>query len=724
MRYFVPCSRGLEYLLAEELLALGATRANAAPSGVNAEGEAESLLRVALWSRFASRALWPLLEFDCMGEDDLYAAVHAIDWRGHLAPEGTLAVSAHVSGPGITHARFAAQRVKDAIVDRLRFDTGIRPSVDLDAPDLRLDLVVRKGRAVLAVDLAGPLHRRGWRQGQGEAPLKETLACAVLARAGWTREALAAAEAMGTPLSLLDPMCGSGTLLVEGALIAADTAPGLLRHGEAPPTRWRGFDLPAWQRLVDEARVRDRRASLAPRFFGIDLDPRIVQQARRNAEAAGVLEAIDFCSGDIADLRRPCEGSGIVACNPPYDERLAADEALYARLGEALQRAVPEWRGALLCGSEALARATRLRARKRYALRNGALDCTLLACETFAPPSQAADEARPLSEGAQMVANRLRKTLKHSARWREREGITCFRAYDADLPEYAAAVDVYAEDGGEARTFLHVQEYAPPASVAEHDARRRFGELLAALREVFQVPKDRIAIKTRARGKGGSKYGRMDERQQAFIVREGAVRLEVNLFDYLDTGLFLDHRPLRLRIASEAKGLRFLNLFCYTGAATVHAAVGGAISTTSVDLSSTYLEWAGRNMALNGQTGPQHRYVKADAMAWLRADRAEYDLIFCDPPTFSNSKDKADFDVQKHHVDLLGAAMRRLAPGGVLLFSNNFRRFRPDLETIAKFAEIEEISPATIDPDFERNPRIHRAWVLYRGRPRDRAGQA
>lgn len=169
MRYFVPCSRGLEYLLAEELLALGATRATAAPSGVNAEGEAESLLRVALWSRFASRALWPLLEFDCAGEDDLYAAVHAIDWRGHLAPEGTLAVSAHVSGPGITHARFAAQRVKDAIVDRLRLDTGIRPSVDLDAPDLRLDLVVRKGRAMLAVDLAGPLHRRGWRQGQGEA---------------------------------------------------------------------------------------------------------------------------------------------------------------------------------------------------------------------------------------------------------------------------------------------------------------------------------------------------------------------------------------------------------------------------------------------------------------------------------------------------------------------------------------------------------------------------
>jgi len=717
MQYFMPCARGLEYLLADELIALGATKATAAQSGVNAEGDAESLLRAALWSRFGSRALWLLLEFDCASEDDLYAAVHALDWREHLEPEGTLAVSAHVSGTGITHERYAAQRVKDAIVDRLRFDTGTRPSVDVDNPDLRLDLVVRKGRAVLSVDLAGPLHRRGWRQGQGDAPLKENLACAVLARAGWTRDALATAEAAGSPLALLDPMCGSGTLLVEGALIAADVAPGLLRHGVEPPSRWRGFDHALWQRLVDEAKARDRRADLPALFFGVDLDARIVQQARRNAEAAGVFDAIDFRAGDINDLQRPCDGPGVVACNPPYDERLAADEAMYAAIGAALQKAVPDWRGAILCGSESLAHATRLRARKRYAVSNGALECTLLACDAFAPPPPRVEgEARAMSEGAQMVANRLRKTLKHSARWREREGVTCFRAYDADLPEYAAAVDVYTEDGGEARSFLHVQEYAPPATVPEHDAKRRFGELLVALREVFGVPRERIALKTRARGRGGSKYGRMDEREEPVIIREGAVRLEVNLFDYLDTGLFLDHRPLRSHIAEDAKGLRFLNLFCYTGAATVHAAVGGAASTTSVDLSSTYLEWAARNMAINAQVGPQHRYAKADVMAWLRAEKGEYDLIFCDPPTFSNSKDKDDFDVQKHHVDLLGAAMRRLVPGGLLLFSNNFRRFKPDLDTLAKFAEVEEITPATIGPDFERNPRIHRAWLLHRGR--------
>ena len=710
---FVPCSRGLEYLLVDELLALGATQATAASSGARAEGDLNFLQRVALWSRLGSRALWPLAEFECPDEHALYDAVHRIDWSEHLAAEGTLAVHAHLSGPGLTHARYAAQRVKDAIVDRFRFDTGLRPSVDVEAPDLRLDLVLRKGRAVLSVDLAGPLHRRGWRQGQGEAPMKETLAVAVLLRAGWPAGPVADDELP----ALLDPMCGSGTLLVEGALMAADCAPGLLRHGDRLPTGWRGFDAAHWQQLMDDARSRDRRAALPPRFFGIDADARIVQQARVNAEAAGVFDAIDFRTADITALTAPCEGPGVVVCNPPYDARLAADEALYAELGDALKRAVPAWRGGLLCGSEALARATGLRARKRYPLSNGALECTLLACDRFAP-EPGHDENKVLGEGAQMVANRLRKTLKHGARWRSREEVSCFRAYDADLPEYAAAIDVYQEDGDEARSFLHVQEYAPPSTIAETDARRRFGELLAALRDVFAVPRERIAIKTRSRAKGGSKYGRMNEESAPFIVREGLVRLEVDLFSHLDTGLFLDHRPLRLRIAEEAHGASFLNLFCYTGAASVHAAVGGASRTTSVDLSSTYLEWAARNMALNGQVGTAHRLVKADVMAWLQAEREHYDLIFCDPPTFSNSKDKDDFDVQKDHVDLLGRAVRRLAPGGILLFSNNFRRFKLDLETVSKFAEVEEISAATIAPDFERNPRIHRAWVLTRLRER------
>jgi 23S rRNA (guanine2445-N2)-methyltransferase / 23S rRNA (guanine2069-N7)-methyltransferase len=710
MRFFVACAKGLEYLLADELVALGAGKATAALAGANADGEPEAAYRAVMFSRLASRVLWPLAEFDCANENDLYQGVHAIDWSAHLDAEGTLAVDAHVSGPALTHERYAAQRVKDAVVDRLRAAHGVRPSVDTENPDLRLSLVVRKGRAIVSVDVGGgPLHRRGWRQSQGEAPLKENLAAAMLLRGGWPK-----IYAEGG--ALLDPMCGSGTLLIEGALMAADAAPGLQRLQGALPTRWRGFDEALWNRIELEARQRAEagRAALKSVFFGADLDPAALHAAQANADRAGVGELIRFERGPVSALKPPGPGRGLVACNPPYDARLAADPALYRELGDALRRAVPDWRAVLLCGSDELGQATGLRAAKRYAFFNGALECSLLLCDPVQPPAREPREAKPLSDGAQMVANRLRKNLKRFKSWREREGITCYRVYDADLPEYSAAIDIYREDGGDAREFVHVQEYEAPSSIPEADTRRRFGELLDAAREVFAVPPAQFSIKTRARGKGGSKYGKMDRRGELFVVREGGARLQVNLFDYLDTGLFLDHRPVRLRIGRESAGKRVLNLFAYTGAASVHAAVGGAAETTSVDLSGTYLEWAGRNLALNAATGRQHRLVQADAMAWLEADRGQYDLIFCDPPTFSNSARADDFDAQRDHVRLLHAAVARLAPGGLLLFSNNFRRFRLDEAAVAEFAVCTEISAGTLDPDFERNPRIHRCWELRR----------
>lgn len=708
MRFFIPCAKGLEYLLVDELQALGASHATAAVAGANADGEDELPYRVALWSRLASRALWPLAEFACPDEQALYDGVARIDWSLHLGEEGTLAVDAAVSGTGITHARFAALRVKDAIVDQFRQRTGQRPSVDTVAPDLQLNLSVRKGRATLSVDLGGPLHRRGWRQAQGEAPLKENLAAAVLLRGGWPS---VAAEGG----ALLDPMCGSGTLLIEGALMAADVAPGLQRHALAPPSRWKGFDAALWLRLCEEARERARLglAALKPRYFGRDRDARVIAAARRNVESAGVAQAIDLEVTDLGHLLAPGPGKGLVVCNPPYDQRLAADPALYRQLGDALRHAVPDWSASILAGERELGFATGLRASKTYTVFNGALECALLVCPRVGGGDRGDAPSRPLGEGSQMVANRLRKNLRKLKAWRAREGVDCFRAYDADLPEYAAAVDVYTEAVAPERVFLHVQEYAAPADIPEADTRRRLGELVRAAADVFDVPRERIAIKTRSRGKGGSKYGRFDQRGEFVTVREGRALLRVNLFDYLDTGLFLDHRPLRLRLAAEAAGKRVLNLFAYTGAASVQAAVGGAASTTSVDLSATYLQWAGQNLALNGCTGPSHRLVQADALRFIESDRGRYDLVFCDPPTFSNSARADDFDVQRDHLRLLRAAMARVAPGGVLLFSNNFRRFRIDAAGVGEFARLVDISRQSIPPDFERNARIHAAWELH-----------
>lgn len=716
MKFFVSCAKGLEYLLADELLALGCTRATAARAGANAEGTQADALRAVLWSRLASRVLWPIAEYDCADEHALYAGARAVDWAVHLRQGMTLAVDAHVSGEAITHARYAAQRIKDAVVDSVRAAGGERPDVDLDAPDLRLNLVVRKQRAVLSVDLGGgPLHRRGWRQTQGEAPLKETLAAAVLMRGDWPR-----VHADGG--ALLDPMCGSGTLLIEGALMAADVAPGLMREAQAlrTPSRWRQFDAVAWRALIDEAEARAQagRAALRACVRGSDVDPHAVRAARENAERAGVAGAIGFDVRDIAALAPQPEPRGLVVCNPPYDARLAADPMLYRTLGDALKRAAPGWKASLLCGDADLARATGLRAAKKYQVFNGAIECALIVCDPVLPPARErpADAAPvPLSEGATMVANRLRKTLKASKTWREREGVRCWRAYDADIPEYAAAIDVYTDDDDV--RWLHVQEYAAPADIPEDIARGRFRDLLAGARAACDVPRERVAIKTRAKGKGGSKYADSGafKRGETLTVREGGARLIVNLFDYLDTGLFLDHRPMRLRIAAEAKDTRFLNLFAYTGAATVHAAIGGAAQTTSVDLSATYLQWCSDNLRLNGLAGARHRLAQADVLAWLEADRGEYDLIFCDPPTFSNSARAADFDVQRDHVRLLRAAIARLSFGGTLYFSNNSRRFRLDEAALAAFAEVEDITPATIGPDFARNPRIHRAWRL-RGR--------
>jgi 23S rRNA (guanine2445-N2)-methyltransferase / 23S rRNA (guanine2069-N7)-methyltransferase len=718
VKFFASCAKGLEYLLADEMLSLGATRATAALAGANVEGDAELAYRAVLWSRLASRVIWPLVEFECANEQALYDGVAALDWAEHLDPNGTLAVDAHVSGDAITHARFAALRVKDAVVDRLREQFGVRPSVDTEAPDLRLNLLVRKGRAILSVDLGGgSLHRRGWRTMQNEAPLKETLAAAMLLRGQWPK---VYADGGG----LLDPMCGSGTLLIEGALMVAAVAPGLARNNADAPSRWRGFDTALWQRLVEEARERERvgRTALRNVFHGSDADPHAIRAAMANAETAGVDHAIDFKVLPVRLLEAPLEPMGLAICNPPYDQRLAADDGLYRELGDALQRATPDWRVTILAGDEALARATGLRASKRYAFFNGALECMLLVCERARSASSTHAEAAtrtaaPLSEGAQMIANRLRKNLRKLKSWRQRDGVTCYRVYDADLPEYAAAIDVYTEDvdgPGEPRTFLHLQEYQAPSDIPEADSRRRLGELVRAAGDVFELPRERIAIKARARGKGGSKYGAIEKHGEFLVVREGAARLRVNLFDHLDTGLFLDHRPLRARITTEARGKRFLNLFAYTGAASVQAAVGGAAQTTSVDLSATYLEWAAANLALNGRTGSAHRLVQADAIAWLEAERGSYDLIFCDPPTFSNSARAEDFDLQREHVRLLQAALARLAPDGVLYFSNNYRRFRLDEESLADTAHIRDISAQTIPADFERNQRIHRCWEIRR----------
>lgn len=716
--FFATCPKGLEYVLRDELAALGAD-AHEALAGVRCEGDLECAYRACLESRLASRILLPLSVFEASDADALYAGAQAVDWARHMAPDATLAIDASGSSGSIRHSGFAAQKVKDAIADQCRERFGVRPTIQIQDPDVRLNLRLHRGQATLSLDLSGePLHRRGWRRDAGDAPLKENLACAMLLRAGWP-------DIYRQGGALVDPMCGSGTLLVEAAWMAAGVAPALQRERFGFQA-WRGHDQALWQRLVDAAKARadDGMRALRTCFFGSDSDPRMVAVATHNLQQAGVA---GFASLDKrpAEYLEPPAGfaTGLVVTNPPYGERMgdaATLPALYAALGQRLRAGFAGWRAAVLTSEPALEHALGLRDARHYVLFNGALECRLALYEVREPP--VSDAARPLSPGAEMVANRIRKNARNLRKELSRAGITCFRVYDADLPEYAAAIDVYRgrpeEAAGvgvaaDAQTWLHVQEYAPPASVDTNAAQTRWRDLLQAARTALDVPRERTAIKTRTRGKGGSKYGRFATRDEFLVVEEGGLRFRINLHDRLDTGLFLDHRLVRARVRELSRGRDVLNLFAYTGAASVYAAAGGARSTTSVDLSQGYLEWASRNLGLNGFSGREHVLARADAMAFLNESHASYGLIFVDPPTFSNSKrTDGDFDVQRDHVALLEACGRRLRDGGVIVFSNNFRRFKLDGDALSRTFTFDDVSQASIPRDFARKPHIHGCWVL------------
>jgi 23S rRNA (guanine2445-N2)-methyltransferase / 23S rRNA (guanine2069-N7)-methyltransferase len=704
--FFATAPKGLEALLAEELRTLGADAVRETHGGVAFAGPLATGYRACLWSRLASRVLLPLATFPAPDPESLYAAARAIPWEEHLAVSGTLAVDATVAASAIGHSRYAALKVKDAVVDRFRDRCGERPDVDTEHPDLRLNLYLYRDQATLALDLAGEsLHRRGYRVDGAEAPLKENLAAALLLRASWPEIAAA-----GGPL--VDPLCGSGTLVLEGALMAGDIAPGLLRD-HFGFFGWLGHQPEPWQELLVEAAAR-RAAGMSriPLLFGFDASPAAIRAAAANAERLGVGGRVQFARRELAHLANPAPQGppGLVIANPPYGERLgeaAQLEPFYAALGNGLRAHFPGWRAAVFTGNPQLGRCLGLRAKRSHAFFNGPLKCQLLHFDLFAEaPATTGDAAlRPLSDGAQMVANRLRKNRKHLERWARREGVTCYRLYDADLPEYAVAIDRYEE-------WVQVQEYAPPETIDPHQAKVRLREALAAVRAVLEVPRERVFVKVRRPQKGTDQYQKLAARGEFHEVREGACRFLVNFSDYLDTGLFLDHRPTRKLLGELAAGRQFLNLFAYTGTATVHAALGGALSTTSVDLSRTYLDWARRNLELNGLSGANHRLVQADCLTWLTRETRRYDLIFLDPPTFSNSKSMTGtFDVQRDHVELLRAVSRLLSSEGILIFSNNNQRFRLDTASLPELV-IEDISPRTIPPDFARHPRIHNCWKI------------
>ena len=761
LNFFATCPKGIESLLADELRALGAEGVKETRAGVAFEGTLTIGYRACLWSRLANRILLPLTSFPAPTPEELYAGAQTIAWKEHLAAEGTLAVDFTTSQSAITHSHYGALKVKDAIVDQLREEFGARPSVDTAQPDIRVNVYLLRDQATVSLDLSGEsLHRRGYRTQTVQAPLKENLAAAILLRANWP--AIAKQGGM-----LVDLMCGSGTLPIEGALIAADIAPGLAREYFGF-LRWKKHDAAAWAELLDEAHQR-RETGLAhlPPIHGFDRDLLAIRAARDNIKRAGLGNLIVAQQRELADCSPEETPTGLVVANPPYGERLGPSSelpTLYTEIGTQFKKCFPGWRGVVFTGNPELGKVMGLRAGKMHTLYNGAIECKLLHFE-ITPENVVGGRApkpfeiRPGSS-AEMFANRLRKDLQHFGRWARRQEIFAYRLYDADLHEYNLAIDVYetiektrslqnfpspstgeGKDGGEQhqgpihlhphsnpppsrgrglnhespRRYVHVQEYEAPDTIDPDKARQRLQHALGVIPLILEIPREQMFLKVRRRQKGGGQYEKLDETGAFHEVREGPCRFLVNFTDYLDTGLFLDHRATRTLLGQLASGKRFLNLFGYTGTATVHAALGGAVSTTTVDMSYTYLDWAQRNFELNGLNAGNHELVQADVLTWLKENRQRrYGLIFLDPPTFSRSKRMEDtLDIQRDQAALISDTAALLEPDGILIFSTNLRRFKLDREALASLM-IEDITRKTIPQDFERNPKIHQCFRIRR----------
>lgn len=701
--YFATAARGFEEMLKTELEQICQAECKVTQGGVHFTTTQRGAYQALLHSRLASRILLPVVTTKIFSDLDLYATIVGINWADIFDPRDTFFVDFNGTNREIRNTQFGAMRVKDGVVDYFERKGFARPTVDKDHADIRIHVYLDRENMVVSLDLSGDaLHMRGYREDTGKAPLRETLAAAIVLRSGWQK---------GTPL--VDPMCGSGTLLIEAAQMQAGIAPQLHRKHWGF-NAWKGHQQAVWKEVLEQAYLQQNE-EIQPLFFGFDLDHRVLAKAKQNAKNAGVTHLIQWQQGDVAALKNPCpEQVGTVICNPPYGERLGTTPALialYSVFGQRLKHQFSGWNASIFSGEPELLNCLRLRSHRQFKAKNGPLDCLQKNYQISerAVAEQQADELK-FEQNAQVApdfANRLTKNIKKIEKWAKQQGINAYRLYDADLPEYNLAVDRYDD-------HIVVQEYAAPKNIDEQKARQRLLDAVSATLYVTGVETNKLVLKVRQKQKGTNQYEKLANKGDYFYVTEYGAKLWVNLTDYLDTGLFLDHRLTRKMVGQMAKGKTFLNLFAYTGSATIHAALNGAKSTTTVDMSNTYLNWAEQNLELNNLPLRNNRLFQADCLQWLSECRERFELIFVDPPTFSNSKRMEDsWDVQRDHIKLMTQLKRILTADGIIVFSNNKRGFKMDFEGLAELGlQAENISHKTLPLDFERNPQIHNCWII------------
>ncbi|MDC7233360.1 MAG: bifunctional 23S rRNA (guanine(2069)-N(7))-methyltransferase RlmK/23S rRNA (guanine(2445)-N(2))-methyltransferase RlmL [Spirochaetales bacterium] len=722
-KLFAACPVYLEDLLEEEILALGGSVEKRTRGGLSFSAPLDFIYRFSLRTRIAGHLLLNLCDFEMEGPEKLTEQISRFDWQSVMNETNTVSCRSTIKKSRLNQ-KMAALKLKDGIADYWREKTGSRPDVDRDDPDCHFQIHIEEDRKVqIYMDLSGDsLSNRGYRLDSGRAALRENTAAALLLRAGWN-----SISRKGSVF--LDPMCGSGTILVEAAMIAGNLPAQLYRNHYAF-LQWKDHDQDLWEDCTDEAEAEWKRGlDQIPRIFGYDQDRHAVAAATENIKRAGLEKHIHVEKRALADFvfieameKAP---GGLILTNPPYGQRIGDKGSLYSlyrELGDlARSEQFAQWQMSVISDDKALIKSIGLRSSRENRVMNGALSCFLVHYDLFSFKDQKKNgdrdkkDAREMewSEEGRQFLNRLVKRRKHLKKWMKREDVSCYRLYDADLPNFNMAVDVYEEK------WIHIQEYKAPSSVDSGKAEKRVEEARRILSALFEIPGHQVFLKQRRRQKGQDQYKVLSTRGERFLIRESGQRIWVNFSDYLDTGIFLDHRNIRRWILENSDEKSFLNLFSYTCTASLMAAAGGASRVVSVDSSKAYLNWGQDNFSLNKLDSRNYSFEKSDSFQYLRNCHDRFDLVFLDPPTFSNSKSRASvFDVQNDHAGLIHLCMKRLAPGGVLIFSNNYRQFVLDPELSEEY-EIEEISSWTVSEDFKGKKNGHRCWFIRKGQMKE-----
>ncbi len=703
-------SPGIEVLLADEIKNLGGEQVVQKPEGVYFSGSIELGYKISLWTRLATRVMLKLGEGEALNKEQLFKAASSINWLEHFTSETTFAIDFVGYSEEIRNSQFGGLTIKDAIVDQFRDQGHERPNVDKKSPQISFQARLLRDQVFIYLDFSGRgLFQRGYREHSGAAPLKENLAAALIIRSGWLAD---------TSKPLVDPMCGSGTILIEAVAMATKQAPSIYRASWGFES-WLKHDEDLWQGQLnkakdDSASALDNAQHSSLKVFGVDIDPRVINTAQQNTRNANVQRFIEFKCQNTNDMKNAYGHSGTILFNPPYGERIGELPELvenFVLFGQKLKSQFIDWRVAILTSNVELLAMLKLSSFKRYKFKNGPLDCQF-ALYNVDQKQLAKDAVNPqssFSEEDSDFANRLKKNTKTLKGWLKSNQIDCYRLYDADIPEYNVAIDIYGD-------YLVIQEYAAPKTIDEQKAKKRLQEVLYWAPKVLHVPTDKVILKTRAKQTGKNQYQRVDKSKQSITVNEHGALFKINLWDYLDTGLFLDHRKTRQIVAKKSKNKSLLNLFAYTGSVSVQAALHGASAITTVDMSNTYLNWAQDNFALNKLNGHKYQFIQADCLDWLKKNTSTFDIIFIDPPTFSNSKRMEDsFDVERDHVALITDALKSLAEGGEIFFTNNKRNFKMDFDAMEVLGlQAQAMSDVTRDKDFSRNKHIHNSWSITR----------